>query len=110
GRRSALQFRLRRKVPLTFTLNMIALGEQRIDLELNGMTIGSFDVGRMYKNYSIVLPEALLQKENRLVILCPKAKSPESMGEGEDPRVLGVNIRSIRFEETTGQPECAKSP
>lgn len=70
------------------------LNEQHVSIELNGQFLQKFAFAEAgWKEYSIVLPPALLRQQNILIFELPDAESPRNLRVGEDVRLLGINVQ-----------------
>lgn len=74
-----------------FPLRMVR--EYRVDVIVNGETLGKFAVGNEKRSYEIVLPFALPAEVPATIVLQSQfAKSPVSQGYGLDQRELSVQF------------------
>jgi hypothetical protein len=79
---------------------------QKVVISGNGRTIGSQDIclesnGGVPKPYLYTLPEKLLAPEGELDvrISTPNSVSPRQLGINDDPRVLGIGLKTLRIFE-----------
>jgi hypothetical protein len=98
GHRAEVHLNMRRDTALTLHMNMAAYREQRVIVELNGEVVETMHARSRFENYTVHLPGRLLGRENRLAFLLPDARSPRSLGDSEDTRVLGMRVIYMRFE------------
>ena len=67
--------------------------EQRVLLKLTGERVGKFTLTKTEtREYSLVLPKKFLRRENTLRFELPDAKSPASVENSPDERLLGVSV------------------
>jgi hypothetical protein len=93
-REAAVQFRLEQVQPLRLQMEANTFGDQRIGIRLNGREAATFrGSGGPLEVFEADLPRDAIAANNTLEFLLPDAKSPRSVGEGEDARVLGVGIQ-----------------
>jgi hypothetical protein len=99
GGEAFFKFRLEAVQPLRFRMQAMTWGEQRIVLRLNGREVGTLHgKGEAPELFELDLPPEALADNNVLQLTLPDAKSPKSVGVGEDPRILGVGVAWVEFE------------
>ncbi len=74
------------------------LAAQRVQVTLNGHALAPLTLRQPRpEEYPFALPRGLLDVRNVLTLALPDARSPQSLGSGDDRRVLGVAVESIRL-------------
>jgi hypothetical protein len=117
ARCALLQFYFRAKPPesLLFVVDARAYTcashpAQSVSVECQGETLGlwSFDSDD-FENRSVVVPHSALTGGGSLTIYFQllNPASPEQLGESDDPRLLGMALRSVRIE--VGPPSAAQT-
>jgi hypothetical protein len=67
------------------------LSAQRVRFDLNGQPLGVLTLARAGRQpYELALPLGAVQRENVLRLSFPDARSPASLGAGDDRRLLGL--------------------
>jgi hypothetical protein len=93
GREASLRFRLAQVMPLRLRLLAHTFGPQRIAVRLNGQDVGTLHGrGEALERMELLLPVDRLAESNTLSFVLPDARSPKSLGENEDERVLGLGM------------------
>jgi len=76
----------------------LALPKQRVTIQLNGTTLTTWDLTEgQIQTRSVDLPLALLRSDNVLTFDLPDAKSPVTLGVGEDTSLLAINVRWLQI-------------
>ena len=66
---------------------------QRVEIEFNGEEVVPITMdGSNYREVPLDIPPGFFRKKNRLVFRLPDRTSPKSIGDGPDPRMLGIRI------------------
>jgi hypothetical protein len=85
-------------IALSCCLTATTFQAQRIEIRLNGQIVGRLHSGGgPAVPLNIELPASLLQKNNVLTFDLPDARSPLSVGQGDDARVLGMGLAWVEF-------------
>jgi hypothetical protein len=93
GREAAIGFQLDQVEPLRLRMMGTTCGEQRVIVSLNGRAVKTLrGSGAGPELMELDLPAAALAARNTLTLQVPDAKSPLSLGQGDDPRILGIGI------------------
>ena len=72
--------------------------QQRVRVALNGQVLRNFSIlDEPAREYTIELPASLLREKNVLTFTLPDARSPQSLGLGNDPRKLGLALYWLKF-------------
>ena len=100
----ALVFRLNAIQDLQLTAKLHAFvipnrhPEQRLSVALNGKPIGKFSFNdETAHEITLALPSSLLRQQNFVEFFLPDAASPNSLGQGDDWRPLGIAVSWIQF-------------
>ena len=73
---------------------------EKVEVIVNGQSIGSVDMGEEFEEYTLEMPENLLKGEDKLTIeFITKTWKPKELGMGEDTRDLGFMLDYIRIED-----------
>ncbi len=98
GPEAEIRFRLENQAPLVMVFEANTFLSQRITFTLNGRTIDTFEYsGGEPEEKALEFSAESLRSENTLVIVAPDAKSPQSVGQSDDGRVMGLGLVWIRF-------------
>ncbi|HVN76145.1 MAG TPA: hypothetical protein VMT19_07515 [Thermoanaerobaculaceae bacterium] len=101
GHRASIRFGLDRIEPLVLALLVETVGRQRLAVELNGTRLWDGTGDGSWIAGALALPAAALRPDNEIVFLLPDARSPRSLGQGPDDRVLGLAARWVEFRPGT---------
>ena len=104
GREAVVGFRLKRVEALRLRMLGTTWGKQRIVVSLNGHEIKTLTGagGNDLEMMEIDLPMDALAESNSLKLTLPDAKSPQSAGMGDDPRILGIGIAWLELHPIMG--------
>lgn len=81
---------------------------QRVIVEVNGETLGTWEVTPVEREYRMTIPARLLGRPTLTIsFLLPDRASPRDAGLGDDMRTLGVAVRSVVI---GGGGRCAETP
>jgi hypothetical protein len=101
---AALVFRVNATEEMLFSAKLNAFvipnqhPEQRLSVALNGKPIGKFSFNDATAHeITLALPANLLRQQNFVEFFLPDAASPNSLGQGDDWRPLGVAVSWIQF-------------
>jgi len=104
AKEAALVFRLNAIKDLQLTAKLHAFvipnrhPEQRLSVVLNGKPIGKFSFNdETAHEITLALPSSLLRQKNFVEFFLPDAASPNSLGQGDDWRPLGIAVSWIQF-------------
>jgi hypothetical protein len=98
GRQAAIIFRLERVQPLRLRMVARTYGSQRIVIRFNGREVKTLQGNaKALELLEIDLPPDAITERNTLELTLPDAKSPKSVGEGEDARILGAGVAWVEF-------------
>jgi hypothetical protein len=104
AKEAALVFRLNAIKDLQLTAKLHAFvipnrhPEQRLSVALNGKPIGKFSFNdETAHEITLALPSSLLRQQNFVEFFLPDAASPNSLGQGDDWRPLGIAVSWIQF-------------
>jgi hypothetical protein len=99
GRQATIGFQLQPVQPLRLRMMVTAFGKQRIVVRFNGREIQTLDrSGDKLELAEIDLPPDAVMESNTLQLTMPDAKSPQSVGAGDDDRILGVGMAWLEFQ------------
>ncbi len=85
----------------SLTLDASCLGEQHMQVTLNDRALGECRcTGWSVHRRTFVLPSGAVHRTNRLVFFLPDARSPASLGKGNDQRILALALHRVCFERT----------
>lgn len=97
GHKAGIAFALERIEPLYLRLALEPYRQQRILVELNGHVVLPAMLLRGPETVVVELPVERLRAENRILLRLPDARSPKSLGDSGDSRVLGVKARWMQL-------------
>jgi hypothetical protein len=93
GSKAAVRFRLKQVQPLRLRMMAGTFQKQRIIISLNKREVRTLEADdESLRPIEVDLPPDALGKANTLTFTLPDAKSPASVGEGEDSRALGIRV------------------
>jgi hypothetical protein len=93
GREAGINFRLARVQPLRLRMMANTYRQQSIIISLNGRHLGTLEGdGGELQIFEIDLPVDVMRESNTLHLSLPDAKSPRSVADGNDRRVLGIAV------------------
>jgi hypothetical protein len=99
GKEAAMVFKIERPENLLLTIHAgpFTAGErlagQNLGVVLNGQRIETLSLqGDSVRQFTLTLPQHLLSNSNTLKFELPNALSPESLGTGNDTRILGIRV------------------
>ncbi len=73
---------------------------EKVEVIVNGQSIGSVDMGEEFQEYTLEIPENLLEGEEKITIeFITNTWKPQELGMGADTRDLGFMLDYIRFED-----------
>jgi hypothetical protein len=79
------------------------LSKQRLTVSMNGVEIGNLVLDNQnFVTYSFAVRADVPEKENSLRLRVPDAESPASNGRADDRRLLGVEVRLLRWRPESG--------
>jgi hypothetical protein len=109
GETADIKFRLERAHPLRLRMMGTTNGQQRIVVSLNETEITTLQgSGGEPELFEVDLPQDKVAECNTLRLTLPDATSPQSLGKGEDPRILGVGVVWIEFVPLAEKREAAR--
>jgi hypothetical protein len=96
--KAGLRFQLAQVQPLRLRLFATTFGRQEVVVRLNGQPVGTWQgSGGPLELLEMDLPAELLAQTNRLEFEMPAAHSPQSVGQGDDERLLGLRAVWLRL-------------
>jgi hypothetical protein len=99
GREGAVRFCLEHVQPLRLRMLANTFGKQRVIVRFNGHEIQALQKsGDDMELTEIDLPPDAVRESNILELCMPDAKSPQSVGDGDDGRVLGIGVAWLEFQ------------
>jgi hypothetical protein len=98
AREAVVDFASERIAPLLVELTMSSFQAQRIRVVLNGHLLGEVaSDGGPLRDHSWTVPAESVAHDNRLTLELPDARTPVSVGAGNDIRLLGASVSRIRI-------------
>jgi hypothetical protein len=78
---------------------------QRVEVLLDAKKVADLTVDTSWRDYDIDVGASLGAGEHMIVFRLPDARSPKSAGVGDDARVLGIAVASLRLLSPDGRSE-----
>lgn len=73
---------------------------EEVEVIINGQSIGSIDMGEEFKEYTLEMPEKLLEGEDKITIeFLTNTWKPQELGMGADTRDLGFMLDYVQIED-----------
>lgn len=83
----------------SLALDASCLGEQHVQVTLNNRDLGEYAcTDWSVHRRTFALPSGVLRRTNRLVFFLPDARSPASLGKGNDQRILALALHRVCLE------------
>jgi hypothetical protein len=92
GSKSALRFWLKQVQPLRLRTMAQTFGEQKVIVGLNGHDLTTLQGLGEPKVIELDIPAEVVAEDNLLTFTLPDARSPKSVSDTDDPRILGLGI------------------
>jgi hypothetical protein len=72
---------------------------QRVTVRVNGVEVGELrHDGGSLRSLEVTIPGGLLRRDNVVRFDLPEARSPQSLGLNDDPRLLGLTLEWFRLD------------
>jgi FkbM family methyltransferase len=98
GRDAEVRFTLERPEMLRLRMLATTYKDQRIVVRFDGREVTTLrSTGEGPELIEVDLPPEAITEANRLQLACPDARSPASLRESDDDRILGVGISWMEF-------------
>jgi hypothetical protein len=98
GPEAEVKFTLARAQPLRLRVRATTYGKQRIIIRLNGHLVQTIDRdAEMMDLVETELPLEFVTQRNTIQFISSGARSPQSVGHGQDRRILGIGIAWIEL-------------
>jgi hypothetical protein len=101
GPEATIRFKLDRAQPLRLRMMATTYGKQPVIIRMNDQEVATIQGSGELELMEVDLPVNAVTESNMLELVLPEAKSPKSIGESKDARVLGIGIAWIEFAERT---------
>jgi hypothetical protein len=92
GKEAVIRFKLEKPEPLLLRLHAITFHEQEIVVGLNGQEVGTLRGQLDFKDLELPIRSGWIADTNTITLKMPEARSPHSIGESDDVRVLGIGV------------------